>query len=242
VRSPRPRWRTRSTDYYVEALQAEEVDPVAQPELDVEHFDEHEGCAFTATVEVRPTFEPPDHTGITSPSRTGRSSDDEVDEQLEQLRERFAEVDEVDRAAAHGDLVTIDLDVEVDGEELEDAHVSDALYEVGSRRGDPEARRGARRQAAGDEFSYDDTLPDGYPEHGGKQATFTCHVTDVRAKTLPELDDDFARPPRVRHARRAACRRARLAAASRIQQAQHELRGRCSRPISRASTSRCRRR
>lgn len=180
------------SDFYVEALQSEELDPVAQPEVDVEQFDEQEGCTFTAQVQIRPEFEVPDHTGINLSYPEWDVDEDEIDEQLTSLRERFAEVDEVERAATKGDLITIDLKLEVDGEELEDAAVEDALYEVGSEGVTPKLDEEALGKSAGDEFTYDDELPEGYPEHGGKMATFHVTVKDVREKTLPELDDDFA--------------------------------------------------
>jgi trigger factor len=214
-------------DYYLEALRAEEVSPVGQPELDVERFDEAEGCAFTATVEVRPTFEPPDHTGIAVTFPDWEVADRDVDEQLEQMRARFAEVDEVDRAATVGDLVTIDLRVEVDGRELESAQVSDALYEVGSGGVTPVLDDEIVGKQAGDAFSYEDQLPEDYPEHGGAQATFHVSVTDVREKSLPALDDDFATTAsafdtldELKADVRASLQR------MRIQQARHELRGR----------------
>jgi trigger factor len=214
-------------DYYLEALQAEDVNPVGQPDLDVERFDETEGCAFTATVEIRPTFEPPDHTGISVTHPDWEVGDDEVAEQLEQMRERFAEVDVVERPAASGDLVTLDLRVEVDGEELESARVSDALYEVGSGGVTPILDQEIVGKQAGDEFSYADSLPDDYPDHGGAQATFHVSVTDVREKSLPALDDDFATTAsafdtldELRADVRASLLR------MRIQQARHELRGR----------------
>ncbi|MCC5950400.1 MAG: trigger factor [Nitriliruptoraceae bacterium] len=180
------------SDFYVEALQAEDLDPVAQPEVDVESFDEHEGATFTAEVQIRPTFEVPDHAGISVTFPEWDVDEDEVTEQLGSMRERFAEVDEVERAAKKGDLVTIDLKVEVDGEELEGASVEDALYEIGSAGVTPKLDEEAVGKEAGDTFSYEDALPEDYPEHGGKDAVFHVTVKDVREKTLPDLDDDFA--------------------------------------------------
>jgi trigger factor len=215
------------SDYYVEALRSEELDPVAQPEVDVENFDEKDGCTFTAQVEIRPQFEAPDHTGIEVDFPEWDVDDAEVDEQLETLRERFAEVDEVERAAGDGDLITIDLAVEVDGEELTDATVEDALYEIGSAGVTPKLDEEAVGKEAGDTFTYDDTLPPDYPEHGGKEATFTVTVKDVREKTLPELDDDFATTASGFDSiqeLRADVRNSLLR--RRVQEAQHELRGR----------------
>jgi trigger factor len=215
------------SDYYVEALRAEDIDPVAQPEVDVESFDEQDGAVFTATVEVRPTFDAPDHTGISMSWPEWDVDDTEVDEQLETLRDRFAEVDEVERAAKKGDLITIDLKVEVDGEELEAATVEDALYEIGSGGVTPKLDEDAVGTAAGDSFTYEDTLPDDYPDHGGATATFHVTVKDVREKTLPELDDDFAATAsgfdtldELRADLRSSLQR------RRIQEAEHDLRGR----------------
>ena len=215
------------SDYYAEALQSEELEPVAQPEVDVETFDEQEGCRFTAEVEIRPEFEPPDHTGIAVTYPEWDVDDEQIVEQLDQLRERFAEVDEVERAAKTGDLITLDLDVEVDGTKLESAAVEDALYEVGSGGVTPKLDEEAVGKQAGDSFSYTDQLPEGYPEHGGSEATFHVTVKDVREKTLPELDDDFATTASgfdTLDELKADVRRSLLARS--IQEAQHELRGR----------------
>jgi trigger factor len=215
------------SDYYVEALQQAELDPVAQPEVDVETFDEAEGCTFTATVQIRPSFDPPDHAGIGVTFPEWDVDDDDVGEQLENLRERFAEVDEVDRPARSGDMITLDLRVEVGGEELDGARVEDALYEIGSGGVTPKLDDEAVGKAAGDVFEYVDQLPEGYPEHGGEEATFHVAVKDVRAKTLPELDDDFAMTASgfdTLDELRRDVRNSLLA--RRIQQAQHDLRGR----------------
>ncbi|MFP4235813.1 MAG: trigger factor, partial [Nitriliruptoraceae bacterium] len=213
--------------YYVEALQAEDLDPVASPEVDVETFDEAEGCVFTATLQVRPTFDAPDHTGIGVSFPEWEVDEDDIDEQLDQLRERFAEVDEVDRAAGTGDLVTLDLEVEVDGEKLEDAAVEDALYEVGSGGVTPRLDEEVVGKAAGDTFAYEDALPEDYPGHGGADAVFHIHVKDVREKTLPALDDDFATSASefdTIEELRADVRRSLLR--RKVEQAQHEVRGR----------------
>jgi trigger factor len=215
------------SDYYAEALQAEELEPVAQPEVDVESFDETDGARFTATVEIRPEIDPPDHTGISVTFPDFEVDEDEVDEQLQSLRERFAEVDEVEREARTGDMVTLDLKVEVDGEILEDATVEDALYEVGSEGVTPKLDEEVVGKEAGDEFSYDDELPEGYPEHGGKPATFHVTVKDVREKTLPDLDDDLATTASAFDTLdelKADIRNTLLA--RRVQEGQHEIRGR----------------
>jgi len=180
------------SEYYAEALRENAIDPVAQPEVDVEHFDEEHGCSFTAVVEIAPEITPPDHTGIDVAFPEWSVDDAAVDTQLETLRERFAEVDVVERPAATGDLVSIDLVFAVDGESIESSQVEDALYEVGSAGVTPMLDEQVVGAVGGDTFTYDDALPAEYPEYGGQTATFTVTVKDVREKTLPALDDDFA--------------------------------------------------
>ncbi len=179
-------------EFFVEARQATELDTVARPEVDVMNFDEEEGCAFTVTVEVRPEITLADHHGISVNHPEWQATAADVDEQLERLREQFAEVEVVERAAAAGDLVTLDLRLSVDGVDVESASVEGALYEVGSGGVTPELDRRALGARAGDVLEYEDELPDEYPEHGGANAAFTVTITDVREKRLPDLDDDFA--------------------------------------------------
>lgn len=181
-------------EYYAEAVEEAEVNPVAFPEIDPESitFSEEEGCTFVATIPVRPDFEAPDHEGIQVPYPVWDVEDEAVAEELAQLRDRFAEVDVVERAAAAGDYVTLDLDFAVDGEVQEEQAVEDAMYEVGSGGVTPKLDENLVGASAGDELTYTDVLPEEFPEHGGSEAEFTVSVKDVRAKTLPALDDDFA--------------------------------------------------
>lgn len=178
--------------YYGEALEAESITPVAQPEVDVDHFDEEHGCSFNATIEIVPSFDLPEHTGIEVAWGDWDVMDSQIDQQIEELRQRFAEVDEVERPAQVGDYVTLDLTTTFDGETVEDATVEDALYEVGSQGVTAKLDDLLVGKAADDTFTYTDTLPEEFDEHGGEEAEFTVLVKDVRAKSLPEIDDDFA--------------------------------------------------
>ena len=211
--------------FYAEALRAEDIHAVGQPEIDLDTWDEAEGAKFSATVEVRPEFDLPDHTriGVTHPEWDVDM--EEVESQIEQLRDRFAELDEVDRPAQKGDYVTIDLEVTVGGEPIEDATVEDALYEIGSGGVTPKLDDELPGVVAGSDLTYTDDLPDDYPEHGGEEAEFLVKVKDVRAKTLPELDDDFALTASEFESveeLRAGIRRSLLR--RKVQEARHELR------------------
>ncbi len=179
-------------EYYVEALTGEGLDSVARPEVDVQRFDEQEGCAFTATVEVRPEVEPAALEDLRVAHPEWQVPDADVEAQLDRLREQFAEVAVVDRPAAAGDLVTIDLLVEVDGAPVDGGDVEGALYEVGSGGVTPELDGRVLGATSGTQLTYEDELPAGYPGHGGATATFSVTVHDVREKRLPAADDDFA--------------------------------------------------
>ena len=179
-------------EFFVEALQATELDTVARPQVDVTNFDEEAGCAFTVTVEVRPEIALADHAGISVTHPEWHAPESDVDEQLDRLRQQFAEVEVVERPATAGDLVTLDLHLSVDGAPVDSASVEGALYEVGSGGVTPELDRRALGASAGDVLEYEDELPADYPEYGGSTAAFTVTITDVREKRLPELDDDFA--------------------------------------------------
>ncbi len=109
---------------------------------------------------------------------------------MEQLRERFASTNPVERAAADGDVVTIDLQAKVDGEVLEDGVADGVSYTIGSGElldGIDEAVTGLE---AGGEATFTSQLKGGSAE--GKDAEVTVKVTAVAARELPELDDDFA--------------------------------------------------
>ena len=94
---------------YVEALQANELEPLAQPEIDITKFEDNETLEFTAEVDIRPEIELPDYTGLEVTVDDVEVTDQDVEEQVQSLRERFASLTEVERAAADGDFVVIDL-------------------------------------------------------------------------------------------------------------------------------------
>src|SRR5690242_7554240 len=101
---------------YVEALQANELEPLAQPEIDITKLEDNDSLEFTAEVDVRPEITLPDYTGLEVTVDDVAVSDQDVEEQIQNLRERFGSLSEVDRAAADGDYVVMDLVAKKDGE------------------------------------------------------------------------------------------------------------------------------
>ncbi|MFF2133250.1 trigger factor [Streptomyces olivochromogenes] len=176
--------------FYTEAVNEAELNVLGQPEVDITELKDGETLNFTAEVDVRPTIEIPDYSGIEVEVDAVEVADEDVEKAVEELRERFASTSPVERAAQDGDVVTIDLEAKVDGEVLEDGVASDVSYTIGSGElldGIDEAVKGLE---AGGEATFASELKGGSAT--GKEAEVTVKVTQVAARELPELDDDFA--------------------------------------------------
>jgi trigger factor len=176
--------------FYTEAVNEAELNVLGQPEVDITELKDGETLNFTAEVDIRPEIEIPDYSGIEVEVDAIEVSDEDVDKSVEQLRERFASTSPVERAAEDGDVVTIDLEAKVDGEVLEDGVASGVSYTIGSGElleGIDEAVKGLE---AGGEATFTSELKGGSAE--GKEAEVTVKVTQVAARELPSLDDEFA--------------------------------------------------
>jgi trigger factor len=175
---------------YVEALQANELEPLAQPEIDITRLEDNDTLEFTAEVDVRPEVELPDYEGLEVSVDDVTVTDEDVEAQVQNLRERFATLNDVERPAADGDFVTLDLKATQDGEVVEGAEVSGMSYQVGKGGmldGLDEALAG---MSAGDEKTFTSQLVGG--ELQGQDVEVEVRVTAVKEQELPELDDDFA--------------------------------------------------
>ncbi|MFE5211722.1 trigger factor [Streptomyces sp. NPDC056600] len=177
--------------FYTQAVNEAEVDPLGQPEVDIKDLKDGELLSFTAEVDIRPEIElPEDFSNIEVEVDAVEVSDEDVEKSVEQLRERFATTSPVERAAEDGDVVTLDLEAKVDGEVLEDGIAKDVSYTIGSGElldGIDEAVKGVE---AGGEATFTSELKGG--SAAGKQAEITVKITQVAARELPALDDEFA--------------------------------------------------
>ncbi|PPS85464.1 trigger factor [Streptomyces sp. MH60] len=176
--------------FYTDAVNEAELNPLGQPEVDITELKDGETLNFTAEVDIRPSIEIPDYSGIEVEVDAVEVSDEDVEKSVEQLRERFASTSPVERAAADGDVITIDLQAKVDGEVLEDGVADGVSYTIGSGElldGIDDAVKGLE---AGGEATFTSELKGG--SAAGKEAEVTVKVTQVAARELPELDDDFA--------------------------------------------------
>jgi trigger factor len=182
--------------YYLRAVREHELAPIADPEIDVEDVDTSKPLRFTATVTVRPrlTLDPSDYTGVRVDAPSEQPTDHDVEEYVDALRERFAELETVSRPARKGDYVLADVRASVHDREIPEASRVGFLSEIGSEELVPQLDAELEGKRAGDIVKFNATLPERFGEDlSGQEVTFTALVKDVKAKKLPAADDDFAR-------------------------------------------------
>lgn len=180
-------------DFYREALVAEELEAIAPPDIDIVSFEPGSPLVFEATIDVRPEVRVPVLEAITIDAPSADVTDDELTEQLDRLRDRFAELETVSRDARRGDHVLIDLKGYHHDEPVEGASAPDYLYELGSRTGPPKLDDELEGNRAGAILKFTETMPEDAGELAGKDVSFTVLLKEVKAKNLPALDDDFAK-------------------------------------------------
>ena len=180
--------------FYTEAMEGRDEQPVAQPRFEVESFERGQEGKVVATVDIRPTFEVPEWRGLTVEHPEWELTQEEVDEHLDQMRERFAELETVDRPAQAGDFVVVTLTGKTEsGDVVEEASGEDMLYQVPTEETDSALDTELVGAKAGDVLEFSDDLgPDYGEELGGQTLSFTAIVKEVKVKELPALDDDFA--------------------------------------------------
>jgi trigger factor len=176
-------------EVYNRALEQNDVDAIAQPEVEILQTDP---LVFKATVPVRPTVDLGDCDHIRFVPEPVEVTDAEVDEAVENLRYHQAPWEPVERAAQSGDLLAIDVLGTVDGETVIDEKGGVFHLSTGSSRipGFAEQLEGAEK---GEEREFTLELPEGQGEYVGKECSFKVAVNEIKAKNLPELDDEFAK-------------------------------------------------
>ena len=187
--------RSSLSEWYIDAIDTAGIAPIGEPDINFAEDVPGQGepLAFSIEIGVRPTAKLGQYKGLEVGRREPAVDDAAVDAEVERLRDRLATLDTVERPAETGDYVVLDYLGRVDGEPFPGGEGRDQLIELGSGRlveGFEDQLIGA---SAGDERSVSVTFPADYaPELAGKDATFDVKVGEVKAKRLPELDDDFA--------------------------------------------------
>lgn len=193
-------------DLFREALKAEELEAIAPPDIEVVDWGELGGSPFVfeATVDVRPEIEIPDLPSINVDAPSSEVTDKDVDEQIDRLRDRFAELETVGREVRRGDFVLVDIKGHHNDELIEGASAPDLLYEVGSRSGPPSLDTELEGNRPGAILKFTDRirLPGAQEhehdhehdhDHEETDVTFTVLLKEVKAKKLPSADDEFAK-------------------------------------------------
>lgn len=175
---------------YAAAVTEHSLSPLAQPEIDITKLEDNDLVELVAEVDVRPAFDLPDFSLVKVSVENLSDTEPIIAERTNLLRERFATTTEVERAAADGDLVVLDLVGSRDGEPLPEASAEGISYVIGSGGmldGLDEAVTGL---SAGDTTTFSSTLVGGSLR--GEESDITVTVQKVSSRELPELDDDFA--------------------------------------------------
>ena len=182
-------------DAYTEALKEAAIDTVGQPEFDVVSIDEN-GLVLSAKVYVKPEVEIKDYLGIEVEKEVTPVSDEDVDREIETIRERNSrEIDVTDRAAELGDTTVIDFEGFCDGVAFEGGKGTDYALKLGSGSFIPGFEEQIVGKSIDDEFDVNVTFPTEYhaEDLAGKDATFKVKIHAITKVELPELDDDFAK-------------------------------------------------
>jgi len=182
-------------DAYSNAIDETGIEPVAQPEIDIEQIGKGQSLIFTADVTVKPEVKLGQYKGLEVPKVNTEVTDEDVEAELKELQKRHAElVVKEDEPAEQGDTVVIDFEGFVDGEAFEGGKAENHSLELGSDSFIPGFEEQLVGVKAGDEKEVQVTFPEEYhaEELAGKQAVFKVKVHEVKQLVLPELDDDFA--------------------------------------------------
>lgn len=178
------------------AIKENDIEPVSQPEIDIEEIEAGKGVTFTAVVEVMPEFEVKDYKGIEVEKKEYNVQEEDIQKELDSMVEQNARMIAIeDRAAKDGDMVIIDYKGMIDGEAFEGGTAEKQNLTIGSGQFIP----GFEEQLIGknieEEVEVKVTFPEEYhsEELAGKEATFEVKIHEIKEKELPEVDDEFAK-------------------------------------------------
>jgi trigger factor len=183
-------------DAYANAVEEAGINPVDRPEIDITTMEKNKPLVFTAKVTVKPEVQLGEYKGLEASKPDTNVSDEEIENQLKENQERFAELAvKEDEAIVEGDTAVIDFEGFVDGEAFEGGKGEDYSLEIGSNSFIPGFEEQLVGVKTGEEKDVEVTFPEEYhaAELAGKAATFKVKVSEVKSKELPELNDEFAK-------------------------------------------------
>jgi trigger factor len=180
-----------------EAVREHSLEPVAMANVDPPAIAEGQPLSFTAKLEVKPKIDAIDTSSLVVERKIDAVTESEIEQEIERLREQNSELvtPEAAREARKGDVLTLKIDVTVEGAPRPDLSSDDSRAELGSERLLTELEEGLVGMRVGEFKNIDLTFPEdyGHEQLRGKAARFQVLVKDMQEKVLPDVDDDFAR-------------------------------------------------
>ena len=180
-------------DYYRQAIDEAALEPIGEPKFDDLLVEEGKPLIVGVTLEIKPVLEPKDYTNIDVQWQTPQVTDQDVADTLKRLQEKNAQFEVVDqRPAREGDIVVLAYDGTVEGQSLEKGDHEDIQVEISGENDFVKALIGLEK---GETKRIDMRLPEDYPQEAlrGKKAVLDVTIKEIKEKTLPSLDDEFAR-------------------------------------------------
>ncbi|OZU89800.1 trigger factor [Virgibacillus indicus] len=183
-------------DAYVNAIEETGIEPIAQPDVDIENIEQGETLVFTAKVQVKPEVKLGEYKGLEVEEQSVEVTDEDVDHEIEHQREHHAElVVKEEGKVEEGDTVVMDFEGFMDGEAFDGGKGENHSLEIGSGQFIPGFEEQLVGKESGEDTEIELTFPEDYhaEELAGKEATFKVKIHEVKYKELPELDDEFAK-------------------------------------------------
>ncbi|HTD50995.1 MAG TPA: trigger factor [Acidimicrobiia bacterium] len=178
-------------EFYVDAVTEHDVDVIAPPEIEVTAGQNEGDVEFEAVVEVRPQVHLTGYDELRVELPVGPVRDQDVDDQVDRLRDRFADLTDSDLPLIDDAYATIDIAGSIDGKPVEGLTATDFLYRVGSDMVVPELDQQLRGTRPGAILEFTAELPERFGDRAGEQATFRIIVKEAKRKVLPELTDEW---------------------------------------------------
>ena len=184
--------------WFAKAAAELDLQPVDRPEIKLDDEDQipelGKSLGFTASVTVMPEVVLGEYKGVEAVKEPSEAKDEEVDSQMDRLRNELAELRPVSgRAAQTGDFVTVDFHATLDGESVEGLEATDFVFDLGGNRMFPQVEEQTTGMNAGEEKTFPFAVPEGFPDDlGGKTVDFSIALKEVKEKVLPALTDLWA--------------------------------------------------
>ncbi len=183
-------------DAYSKAVEETGIEPIEQPEVDIEEIEQGKDLIFTAKVTVKPEATLGEYKGLEVEEQSVDVTDEDVDHEIEHQRGHQAElIIKEEGTVEEGDTVVMDFEGFLDGEAFEGGKGEDHSLEIGSGQFIPGFEEQLVGKKSGEETEIEITFPEDYhaEQLAGQKAVFEVKIHDVKTKELPELDDEFAK-------------------------------------------------